>query len=419
MTTLARCYGGLLLAILLHGARPATALDTNSWPQFRGPDGQGHSDSTGLPLIWSETNHVRWTTPIPGTGWSSPVILGQQIWMTTATESGTSLRAVCVDRESGRLVHDVVVFHVAAPGFKHALNSYASPSPILEDGRVYVHFGTFGTACLATSDAKVLWRNQELKLDHENGPGSSPALFEQLLIFPCDGTNVQYVAALDKTTGKLAWKTPRSGIINKTPDQKKAYSTPLVIQVNGQDQVICPAAEYLYAYEPRTGRELWTAHYPGFSNVPRPIFGHGLLYVCTGFGKPELWAVRADGHGDVSNSHVVWKAAKQVPAKPSPLLVGARIFLISDGGIATCLDALTGREIWQERIGGEYSASPVFADGRIYFCSHDGVTTVIEPGDSLKVLAKNSLADGFMASPAIAGNAFFLRTKTRLYRIEN
>ncbi len=393
---------------------------SEDWPQFRGPDGQGHADATGLPRTWSETQNVKWKTAIPGEGWSSPVVLGTQVWLATALEDGKSLRAVCVDRDTGKLVHNVEVFHVAAPAPKHDLNSHASPTPVIEKGRVYFSFGMYGVACLNSDTGKVVWKNTELKHDHgQNGPGSSPILYGGLFILNCDGTELRYVAALNKITCKLVWKTPRSNQINKSPELKKAYATPLIVQVNGTDQLISPGAFRVSSYEPGTGRELWFVDIPGFSNVPRPVFGHGLVYVCTGYMSSELFAIRPFGSGDVSQTHVAWKSKKQVSFKPSPLLVGDQLYLVSDSGIVSCLDAKTGEPVWSERMGGEYSASPVFADGVIYFFSQQGQITVIKPDTKLNVLAANTLAAGFMASPAIAGKALFLRTKTHLYRIEN
>ncbi len=404
--------------LMLWAACAGVAWAGEDWPQFRGPDGQGHSDSSGLPVTWSETDHVTWKTEIPGEGWSSPVIQGDLIWMTTATEGGKSLRAVCVDRQSGRLLHDVEVFHREKPIEKHATNSYASPTPIIDGDRLYVHFGTMGTACLDARSAATLWQSQELQWDHEVGPGSSPALFENLLLFNCDGTDVQYGAALDKRTGALCWKTNRSGVINKPPDRKKAFVTPLVIGEKGNEQVIMVGAEWVYSYDPRTGREIWNVKHPGFSVAPRPVFGHGLVYVSSGYILPQLLAIRPDGTGDVAATHVVWKNDKSAPARPSPLLVGDELYLISEAGIATCLDARTGKQHWRQRLGGNFSASPLSADGRIYCCDEEGRTFVIAPETKYRQLALNKLDGRFMASPAVSGRALFLRTDTHLYRIE-
>ncbi len=409
----------LIYSLGLSFSLVAAVCASEDWPQFRGPDGQGHSDATGLPLTWSETQNVKWKTAIPGEGWSSPVVLGSQIWLATAVEDGKSLRAICVDRATGKLVHNVEVFHVAAPAPKHDLNSHASPTPVIEPGRVYFSFGMYGAACLDSNTGKILWQNTELPHDHgKNGPGSSPILHGGLFILNCDGTELRYVVALNKTTGKQVWKTPRSNQIDKSPELKKAYATPLIIQVNGQDQLISPGAFRLNAYEPATGKELWFVDIPGFSNVPRPVFGHGLVYICTGYMNSELFAIRPFGSGDVSQTHIAWKTKKQVSFKPSPLLMGDQFYMVSDSGIASCLNAKTGEQIWSERLSGEYSASPVYAGDAIYFFSQQGQTTVIRPDTKLNVIATNTLSAGFMASPAIAGKALFLRTKTHLYRIE-
>lgn len=406
----------IFLGFLWHAS---AAFPGTAWPQFRGPDGQGHADAKRLPLEWSETRNVSWKTPIPGQGWSSPVVENGRIWMTTATEEGKSLRVVGVDLKSGRILHNFELFHVDNPRFKHALNSFASPSPVVEGDRVYCNFGTHGTACVDARTGSVLWKSRELQLEHENGPGSSPALYHGKLIIPCDGTNVQYIAALNARDGTVAWKVNRSVSLEHRADQmRKAYSTPLVIDAAGKTQVVIPGAEYVYAYEPDTGKELWRVHYPGFSNVPRPVYAHGLVYVATGFGKPEIWAIRPDGSGEVTDTHVVWKYSKQAPAKPSPVVVGGRFYMVSDGGIATCLDAKTGHQVWQERVPGEYSASPLAAAGRIYLFSMDGPATVLSDGADFKVEATNKLEEGFMASPAVIDDALILRTKNALYRIE-
>ena len=303
---------------LFVNALPARGGD---WPQFRGPDGQGHAAAQGLPLAWSETQHVRWKCPIPGEGWSSPVIAGNRVWLTTALDNGKSLRAVCVDLESGKLIHDVEVFKIEKPALKHDMNSYASPSPIVEDGRLYAHFGTAGTACLSAATGEVLWRQQGLKLNHEAGPGSSPALWRDKLIIPCDGHDVQYVAALDKATGKPAWKTPRSFQGNKTPFPSWAFCTPLIIQVDGKDQAVVNGAHYVVAYDPETGRELWSLKHGCWSGVPRPLFSGGLVYLCTGFTKPRLLAIRPRGGGGAH--HVQRRLGGQAQRADDPL-AGAR-----------------------------------------------------------------------------------------------
>lgn len=388
------------------------------WPQFRGPTGQGHASDRSVAITWSESENITWKTPLPGRGWSSPVILGEQIWMTTATDEGHSLRAVAVDRRTGNVLHDLEVFQVAEPVRLNAKNSHASPTPLLEPGRLYAHFGTMGTACIDTASGNILWKTQELVLDHKEGPGSSPILWRDLLIVNCDGIDTQAVTALDKQTGKIAWRTPRSGPLDPNPDRQKAYSTPLVITVDGADQVVSPGADWTTAYDPQTGREIWKVHYKGYSTVPRPLFANGLLYFITGFDKPELWGVRPDGAGDVTESHVVWKCVKQVPANPSPIIAGGEVYFVSDQGVCTCLDALTGEELWRERLAGKYSGSPLLAGGKLYFSNEDGTTFVLQPGRTFELLATNVVDGSLMASPAAVDGALFLRSDSHLYRIE-
>jgi outer membrane protein assembly factor BamB len=395
------------LPLLLCGAsRPLSAED---WPQFRGPDGQGHSGERALPLNWSENANVRWKVPIPGLGWSSPAILGDRIWVTTAMDRGRSLQAICLDRETGRQKLAVEVFHSAGEEAINGKNSYASPTPLLDGDHVYLHFGPYGTACIRNS-GEVVWRTR-LKYSPQHGPGGSPALFEDLLIVSCDGMDTQYVAALDTGNGKVRWKTPRAG--------QQAYATPLVIEAGGRTQLIAPGAFRATAYDPRTGKEIWWVSYgQGFSNVPRPVFGAGLVFICSGFFEPVLLAVRPDGRGDVTDSHVTWKLQRGAPLTPSPLLAEENLYVVTDNGIGTCLDARTGATHWRERLGGTFSASPVYADGRIYFLNEDGQTTVVAPSKQFQKLATNQLDGRTLASIAVSGGALFIRTDKNLYRLE-
>ena len=384
-------------------------LPASDWPQFRGPTGQGTSDEHGLPLNWGETTNIRWKVPIPGKGWSSPVIQGDRIWLTTATEDGKSLRAISVDRNTGAILQNVEVFRLKSAKLTNSKNSFASPTPIIDGDHVYIHFGAFGTACL-TQSGEVVWKT---KLDYDNGQhgtGGSPVLYDDLLIISCDGNDIQYVVALDKLTGKVRWKKSREGY--------QAYTTPLILKLETGDQVISPGAFRAVSYDPHNGKELWQVTYgEGFSNVPRPVYGDGLVFICTGFQQPSLLAVRIDGKGDVTKSKVAWKLDRGVPLTPSPLLVGNELYLVTDNGIATCIDAKTGKENWRARLGGNHSASPIYADGRIYFLSEEGESVVIAPGKELKHLATNQLDGRTLASMAVAGGSIFVRSETHLYRI--
>jgi outer membrane protein assembly factor BamB len=398
----------------------ALARAGENWPQFRGPEGNGVSDSHGLPLHWSETENIKWKTAIHDRGWSSPVVWGDQVWMTTATEKGNDLYAVCVDRETGKVLHDIRLFHMDNPPPIAGLNSYASPTPVIEEGRVYANFGSYGTACLDTAAGKTIWSRRDIPCNHAAGPGSSPVLADKLLILPMDGFDEQYVIALDKKTGKTAWKTPRSTDYTGIDAQfRNAYCTPLVIEAAGRRQVICTAAVETISYDPATGKELWKVcpKKNSYSNTSRPLFCFGMVLVNTG-ATTQIWAVRPDGHGDVTDSHVVWKLDKNVPFMPSPTIVGDLLYMVTDKGIVSCVEAKTGKPVWKHRLRGTFEASPIVADGRIYFSNDEGDVTVLAPGRQYKELAVNDLKKGQMASPAVAGKALFLRTTTHLYRIE-
>jgi outer membrane protein assembly factor BamB len=412
-----------VLALLL----VATLRLDAQWPQFRGPDGNGTSTAATLPLTWSEGEHVRWKTPIHGRAWSSPVILGSQVWITTATEDGRALSALAIDKTTGKVVFDLLLFRVARPQYAHPFNSYASPTPVIEPGRVYVTFGSAGTAAIDTATGKVVWERRDLECNHFRGAGSSPILFGDLLIMHFDGSDVQYLLALDKKTGKTVWRTNRSvdfqdvgpdGKVQSDGDFRKGFATPHIVMAGSQPVLVSLGSKASYGYDPRTGQELWrivdrTTHSPS----TRPVAGRGLVFYSTGWSG-SLIAVKPDGRGEVGATHVVWRATRAVPNKPSVILAGDLIVMVNDAGIVSGLDAQTGRSVWQSRLQGEYSASPLLASGRIYFFSEDGRTTVIEAGRAFKVLAENQLGDGFMASPAVDGNALILRSRTHLYRIE-
>ncbi len=396
----------------------AHSLGAQDWPQFRGPAGQGHSEAVGLPLTWSETENVVWKIPIPGRGWSSPVVLENRIWLTTSLaadgslQGRHSLRAVGIDLDSGRILHNVEVFRLQDPPDLHVKNTSASPTPILEEGRVYVHFGTFGTAALS-SHGEILWKGRHLRYAEKYGPAGTPALAGDLLVMSCDGTDQQFVAALDKHNGEVRWKTFRE-------DGDMAYSTPLVIRSGGLQQVISTGGNQAVSYELGSGEKLWWIRYRGFSQVPRPLFAHGLVYLSNpaAEGPPVLYAVRPQGRGNVTDSHVVWTWNRGVPITPSPLIVGNEIYFVNDQGILTCLDARDGKEQWRARLGGNFSASPAYADGKIFFLSEEGKTTVLRPGRHFEKIAENHLDGRTLASVAIVDHSILIRSDTHLYRLE-
>jgi outer membrane protein assembly factor BamB len=409
------------------------------WPEFRGPLGNGHvaaaddNKPLGLPVTWSETENILWKTPIPHRGWSTPVIMDDRAWLTTATEDGHEFFVIGVHADTGAILHQKKLFHCEKPEpLGNAVNSYATPSAAVEPGRVYVHFGSYGTACLDTTTGEVLWKRNDLTCRHYRGPSSSVVLFENLVILTFDGADQQYVAGLDKATGDTVWKTdrevewndqnvtgPNAGPILEG-DHRKAHSTPLVItDERGDAQMLSGGAKAAFSYDPRTGHELWRIEFDDFSVAPRPLYQDGIAYLVTGITHPELWAIHTSGRGDLTvTDHIAWRTKSGVAKMASPLLIDGLVYMISDDGVVNCIDAANGQRVWQKRIGGRFAASPIYGDGRMYFCDQDGRTTLVKPGREFKPLAANTLDDGCLASPAVDGRALLLRTKTHLYRIE-
>ncbi len=402
--------------MVLWFAAPSVTVAADDWREFRGPTGQGHAPDVALPLEWSETDNVVWKSPVPGRGWSSPVIADGRLWLTTSIDStgSGSLRLLAYDTETGDEVVNREIFRVDDTDAPNPKNSLASPSAVIDPNgeRIYVHFGAYGTAAV-TTDGAIVWSTRFPYIS-QHGNGGSPVVHEDLLILSIDGYDTAYVVALDAATGEERWRTMRPDPVSQ------AYSTPLVIRVGDTNQLVSVAAFRTTGHNPATGEEIWSVGYRnGFSNVPRPVFGHGMVYLSTGFNTPSLLAVRVDGTGDVTRSHVAWRLNRGAPLTPSPLLVGDELYIITDFGIATCVDAATGEVHWQDRIGGNHSASPVFAAGRIYFQNEEGVTTVIKPGTEFQVLARNELDGAMLATMAVVDGAIFIRTESNLYRIED
>ena len=416
------------------------------WTQWRGPNGDGHAPEGSYPIRWGEHQNIAWKTfLVPSKGHSSPVVENGKIWLTSAVEtpateeekaarvkeskfpgaaslhylSKVAFFAIQLDLSSGDILKEVKVFEQRNPQAIHRLNSYASPSPLLSEGRLFVHFGTFGTACLDAESGTILWKNQDLDLQihHENGPGSTPICWDRLLIFHLDGTDKQSVVALEQKTGKLIWQTPRSGKLKENPQTKKAYATPVITETEKGPVLISTGADWVYGYDPKSGKELWKINYGilGFSNVAKPILYKDLFIISTGFMKGELHAYQLNG---LNQPELVWKLSKGAPKKPSPILVDGFVYVINDGGILTVVRARDGVLVWRERLQGEYSASPTYAGGHIYFSNQSGMTTVIKPGNQLEIVEQNQLRTGHMASFAPIPKGLLVRTNEAIYRIE-
>jgi outer membrane protein assembly factor BamB len=392
-------------------------ISSSDWPEFRGPTGQGLVSTGSLPVEWTPTKNIAWKQAIPGIGWSSPVVASDRIYLTTGVKSGDrlSLRTLCLNARNGNILWDREVFRPAGASVKrhHAKNSPSSPTPIVHGQRLFVHFGHNGTACLDL-DGNIVWRNSDLSYQPVHGNGGSPVLVDNALAFSCDGSDTQFVAALDRETGRLLWKTGRS----VKAERPFSFCTPLVIEVGGQKQIVSPGSNMVGAYDPQSGREIWRVRYDGYSVVPRPVYAHGLVFVCSGYDSPVMLAIRPDGTGDVTDSHVAWKATRGVPATPSPLVIADDLYMVADNGIVSCLDAKTGGLHWRERLGGKFSASPIAADGKIYFQSEEGIGTVIQAGKKLEVIARNAMNERVLASYAATNRALFIRTEKHLYRVQ-
>lgn len=410
--------------LLIH---PAQA--DGNWPDYRGPNHDGSvNNSAKLPLEWSEEKNVKWKTAIHGRAWSSPVIWDDQIWLTTATSDGKKLTGICVDKNTGKILYDKLLFKIGNPQFAHKFNSYASPSPALEADRAYLHWGSPGTACIDTRTFKTIWTRPDFVCDHFRGAGSSPFIYKNLLVLTMDGADHQYLVALDKDTGKTVWRTDRStdfkdldakGKPKRDGDMRKCYSTPIIVAVENRDLLISPGARAAWAYDPMTGKEIWQFRYKNHSSASRSLFVNGLLYINSGYSVAELFAVKPGGTGDITDTNKIWATSgSTIPKKPSPIIHDNLLYICSDSGIATCLEAATGKEVWKERIGGNYSAALIRHKERIYAFSEDGKGIVFSTGRTFKLLAQSQLPNGFMSSPAVSGNALYLRTNTHLYRIE-
>ncbi len=416
----------MFLAVAIMWSLPQTAIasDHANWPDWRGPTADGRSEATGLPLTWSEDENILWKTPIHDFGYSTPVVWGSQIWLTSATKDGRTLYAVCVDLNTGALVHDIEVFHPDQPQDINPNNTYATPSATLEEGRVYVHYGTHGTACLDSETGKVLWKRTDLNCDHMQGPVSSPFLFKDLLIVHLEGGDLQFFCALNKKTGATVWRVDRPRDLYEGIEPLfllKAYHTPVIVEVDGKQQLLSNGAMLVTSHEPRTGKELWRVRYRDDSTVSRIVSGHGLHFINSGGspGAAHLLAVKQGGTGDVTDTHVVWKMTEDAPLLSSPVLAGDLLYTMTDKGRLKCLEAKTGTTVWSKRLRGDHGPSLLYADNRIYILNRKGDTTVIEPGREFQQLALNKLDGRFGASPAVVGKSLLLRSETHLYRIQS
>ena len=426
--------GGLLATI-------SNGVKADDWYQFRGPRGDGYIAEKNVPTTWGGFfEKPVWKTVVPGRGWSSPIVVANRIWLTSSeqvalsdqaavqklasrpfgssdfqTHASVSLFAIELNADTGEILRRIELFTVENPTPIHSMNSYASPTPITDGSRVYCHFGSLGTACIDIPSGKVLWR-REFKIEEITGGGASPVLWGNHLFVPFDGSDEQYLVALDKFTGQTVWKSARPPIEASHDSHRRAFSTPLIVESDGRTQLISAAAQWLVSHNPEDGSEWWRAKVgEGHALVPRPVFQNGSIFVCTGYSKPQMVAIKVNGSGDVSETAILWRSMRQVPEIASPIIVGREIYFVSAMGIATCLDTETGALVWQHRLGGTHASSPSYSDGRIYFTSQEGITTVIRPGLVYSEIAKNELFGETLASLAVYKGMFLLRTDPILY----
>ena len=418
-------YVPVLLLSLLSGIVFCQPANEN-WTHFRGSRLDGIAEVKSAPIKWTADSNIVWKTAIHGRGWSSPVVFGNQVWLSTATDDGKEMYAVCVDYESGEILHDIRVFTPEKIYGKHSINSYATPTPVIESGYVYMHYGRYGTACLSIADGSIVWTRTDLECRHVQGPGSSPVLYKDLLILHLEGTDERYIIALDKSSGETIWKVDRpvEPYEPLTHIGTKAYSTPLILNVNGNDQLISNGSAVCIAYEPETGKEIWRVVRGAESTVAMPIAEAGVVYFYTGFMVDEegnkfseLLAVNPEGTGDITDSHVLWKRSTPILQILTPVLHKGLIHTVESDGKQYCIDAKTGEILWIQKLKGKYHASPVYADGKVYFSSIRGKVMVLGHGPEYEFLAENQLEGEIWATPAILRDRILIRTSKYLYLI--
>ncbi|TWU04455.1 outer membrane protein assembly factor BamB family protein [Stieleria varia] len=417
-TIVARMLTGTFLILACSASRPFAVATEPEWRKFRGPTENGYAPSdSNPPTQWSTGQNIAWRSELPGEGWSTPVASGGKVYLSAAIPTDEAdqfdLSLLIVDFETGKLVSSIALMRQSGDAKIHKKNSHASPTPIVTDDRVYVHFGYQGTACCDRT-GKILWTNRDLKFKPTHGNGGTPVLVGDRLIFTCDGDKEPKIVALDAATGELVWQ------VRRPVDAKKTFSfcTPCVIEVEGRTQVVAPGSDCVLALDPATGETIWDVRYTGYSVVPQPIFDDGRVYVSTSFDNASLLAIRPTGKGIVTETHVDWQTDRNVPKTPSMIAVDGAIYFVSDNGILSSVDGETGDLVYRERLGGGFSASPVYAGGHLYFVDEEGMTTVVKPGDEFQQVARNDLQERTLASPAVIGNAILIRTEKALYRIE-
>lgn len=431
-----RLFGWLILSAILVGT-PSVEVAHAEWPDRHGPTLDGvvsSDDAVGLPVTWSETENVQWKTELHDLGHSTPVIANGLVWLTAASEDGTKQYVIAIDEQSGKVVHDRLLFEnseVESLGGAVGFNNYAAPSCVLSGDAAFVHFGSYGTARLNPNNAATVWERRDLPCRHFRGPGSSPVLVEGKLILTFDGIDQQYTAALDAETGETLWRTDRStdyddlddaGQPLREGDLRKAYCTPGIARIDGQIQVLSVGSRAMQSYDLESGKELWTVRHEQYNAAMRPLWlpKENLVVINTGSRGARLMAIRMNEatRGDVTDSHVAWSRDKGNSRFAKPIYHAGRIYQTTDNGVLACIDAETGDQIWKGRMKGDYRGSPILAGEHLYFISEDGRATILKTGDEFEEVAVNEVeAMGTTACPAVSKGALFIRGKHHLFKI--
>lgn len=414
----------VLISILCASVLNAQQIE---WTHLRGSNLNGISKEKVVPLIWNDSTNVVWKTRIGGRGWSSPVVFDNQVWLTTASADGQQMYGVCIDFNNGKQIFSILLFEPERVNSKHDFNTYATPTPCIEEGFVYMHFGTYGTACVRTKNGSVVWKRTDMNCDHIQGPGSSPIIYKDLIILHIEGTDVQYIIALNKTTGKTVWKTERPHeYYEKIPEiGRKAYITPIIVSVNGKDLLISNGSAACIAYDPETGKEFWRIIQGEDSTIAMPFEENGTVFFYTSFVTDkdgtqycELMAADPSGKGDVTGSKIIWRLKSPILQLLTPVVKDGLIYTIDTKNNLYCLEAPTGNIVYSKHLIGRYNSSPIYAGGYIYFISTRGETLIIKEGKKLEIVNKNKLPGEVYATPAVLRNSLIIRTSNYLYRIK-
>ncbi len=398
-------------------AAPDLRAADGDWPWWRGPQADGKSAAgkgqAEPPTEWSESKNVIWQAEVPGSGHASPIVAGDRVFVATADEGAKKQMLLCFDRKDGKEAWRTVVH---AGGFmrKHSKNSQASATPACDGNRVFTAF-IHADALHVTAidlDGTLVWQKEAGRFQSEHGYGSSPVLYKSLVIVCGDNAGSSFLAALDRETGEIVWRKPR-----QRPGRHGNYATPIVAQLAGKPQLLLAGHGQLVSHDPASGDLLWYCKGPAEVAACTVACSDKLVFASAGYPQKEILAVRADGSGDVSGTHVVWRASKGVTYVPSPIYDQGRLYVINDQGVASCFGAEDGSLLWQERLGGNFSSSPILTGGKLMATNEKGVTHVLEASDTFQRLGENTLGDSGFATPAVAGGRLFLRSGDQLYCI--